>query len=1733
MPAVLDKAAASKQEEFVEKQIAQARSRIRTLDYFTAGLTLLIGTFAFALAVLLVDRYVETPAGSGWAVIGLYILGAAGYLYWAILRPSRRHINPYYAACKVEQTIPDAKNSVINYVDLKDDERVPGSVKTAIGVKAARDLKHVDLARAIQRKQILWLAAVAGVFCVAALVAAFLPPTRTSMALLAPKGGNITIDQGKDLTIEVELRGFVPEKGQPDAPRVRLWYNPEDPGTYEERALEPIEGQRHGYALTIPAKQIRNGFFYRVMVAKIQTDDFQVKVRIIPQFMSWEVQYKFPDYVGHEPQKTGDANLVGYYDTEATITAYTNRPVQAGHIEIDGQIEHIPGQLVDGTPEAIRFQMPMKRNGSYRVRFVTTDNEQNPDPQRFRISLMDPTPAFLRYDVTYDYPKYLRYDPPTAKVTVKEPHLEAMRGTKVTLRGYANRKIESATVQFPGHDQPITGVVSEDQSTQAEFKLPPMMQDGALRVVFTPKTGEKESEPRTFSVRVLTDGKPVVEIIKPNQEEIELPANGTLGVEGIAKDDIGIAKMNLRMEVVSPGRPVPLAPKAYRDGKSFERESDHSFPTTIDYKDFVDLAKVRPVGEGGAGFKLQEGMVVEYWLEAIDNCDVPPGPNSGMSRKQRVKILRPETAEDKKKKQEQARQELEKEKREHDQKQDQQNANEKRDRQKPQPKNGEQPQQDPGGGEPGSEKPEGKDGKSGKAGGMPPMGMQDDPQLKKDDADAEQALNRVDPMKDKEPKSPPKGGKPKTGEPKSGEPMGDSDADPKQLPNPEDFKKLADKLDSDDPKERQEAQEQLKKMMEQNKKDPARPAENQKKLEDQLKNLDQEQKQDLQKAMDRLQQEMQKQNREDKVEKAAEKAMSDDPQKRAEGQKELEDLMKNPKTRDDVERQLQHLAGGQTQGERKRRLDDVMDLSRKDQPKKQPGKDDLPPPPPKKEEVDQLAKKIKDGDKKEKQEAQDKLEEMMKKDKGTREQVKKQLDDFRNKLPEEKKQEFDRAMKDLDERMAKQNGDNTPKTTPEDVKKLAQQLTSEDEKERKEAKQQLQQALEQADKDPRAREQAQQQLKEMRDSIKDDKKKQEFDQAVKQVGDAVKQHREEQAAARQKELENIAKDLNSKDPDKKQAAQDRLEKAMKDGKDRQAVKEQLDKIKQDTKDETAKQNIDEAIQKAEDKLAKREPGTGSGPKKEELEKLAKDLNGDNAEARKAAQKKLEELMQDPKNRDAVREQMEKVKQETGDGAAKKTIDEAMRRAEESNAKKDADAARKEELDKLAKDLNSKDTTKRQAAQEKLDEMMRDPKERDAIKKEMDKIKQGLGDDAAKKNLDDAMKKSEETAKKGDTESKVKPEDVAKLADKLQNGTPDEKAQAQKDLEKMLQDPKTRAQAEKELNDIKKGLAGEQAKKDLENAINKAKDSVAKSESPPKDEPPSVTKEDIDKIVKGLNGKDPKDAERAKKDLEDILKDPKKRADYDKQVAEMMKDPKRRQELRDAFKQLSKSELAKITEQLKSQKPEEREKAKEKLEQLAKEGLNRDLLKDELEESTKEIEDKQTREDFEKEWKDVMDKLAKRDAQAKKDIDLKKHDGKKTGNNTDVAEKEGPLAELRNKVKAGELQLERFKRNVTNEQLKKELGWTDKQMAEYLAKKAKQIAELKNQLEMAVKGELPMPRVGASPLDGPEKITLEAKDGSNPLQGGKYIAPPGFGDPYRRFTEEASGVAKPAAPPPNK
>ena len=76
---------------------------------------------------------------------------------------------------------------------------------------------------------------------------------------------------------------------------------------------------------------------------------------------------------------------------------------------------------------------------------------------------------------------------------------------------------------------------------------------------------------------------------------------------------------------------MPLPDVPYMNGKttSFRREKDDTWPTDLDYKGSVDLAKLKK-DAAGLDLELTPGMEIEYWLEATDNC-TEPKPNVGRS----------------------------------------------------------------------------------------------------------------------------------------------------------------------------------------------------------------------------------------------------------------------------------------------------------------------------------------------------------------------------------------------------------------------------------------------------------------------------------------------------------------------------------------------------------------------------------------------------------------------------------------------------------------------------------------------------------------------------------------------------------------------------------------------------------------------------------------------------------------------------------------------------------------------------------------------------------------------------------------------------------------------------------------------------------------------------------------------------------------------------------------------
>lgn len=1158
-----------KHEVYVEKQLGRARGRIRALDLALAALAFVILTLAYALVMVVLDRAVQLPLGARQVAFWTYLLGAGSYLGWAVVWPLLRQVNPYYAARQLEQTLPGAKNSIVNWLDLRG-QPLPPAVQTALGQRAARDLTQANLDEAVSPKRVSWLGGVAGGLLLALVLLfllgpgqflsllnrAFAPfsdtvvPTRTQLVLLQPEGGDVTIPIGRAVAFSVEVGGRVPSPGQPDA--LRLLYRHHATDGYEEKPLERGDSAQHWVA-TLPASQVQNGFWYRIAGGDAETPEYRIQVRTVPLLTGFQVTYRYRPYLGWPEQTTPNANLEGHRGTEVTLIARTNRTVKEGQLLLDNA-QPLPAELLAEDRAAMQFKLILEKDGKYKIWFTSTENERNSDPM-------------------------------------------------------------------------------------------------------------------PYTIKVLHDLAPTVELKKPGSD-IELPAAGTLRLEGVAHDDFGVARLTLHMNLADG---LALKAKPYRDGKSF-RLADQTFPRTLAYKDFVELEKVRSVA--GLPVELKPGQVLEYWLEAADGCDYP-GPNVARTPTYRVTIAKP--AEDPEQNQNE-RQVAQKEQKDHEQQQDQQLDKENRglqnQPQQQQPGKGEDatPQKQPGAGEQQSQedrelqekldklqqqarrrqqeqanqpgqpkndqqapekgepkdqgdtppnqqpdqgqgKPQGQQGGQeqqgqpknegkpdqqpnkgeGKGQGQPQPkpqqgGEQGQPQEHGSTKGDPQQTPRAEPKEGgppqnagDAPKAQPKPGagqtaasqpKPEQGDPTSGTPRAEPKSGPgspesatAQNPQPGEAerqaaaKSLARDLLGDDPKKREEAARQIAEAQRQ----------------------------------------------------AQRGAQSADRQQQAEGARQAEAAA-------EAARQLAEEMKGTDEKTRQAAADALkraMDQVNKEEHAARGAE---------KQQIGNAAKQMQGGNAQERKEAQDRLEQMA-----------------QNAASRENRQAAQDA---LDKQ--RQSASGADSQTKQDVDKLAKQMQSGDPNASKEAREKLEQMAKDA-KDPQARQAASEALKK---------------------NDATAQAGSQGDPQKKEEIDTLAKQMQSDDP-----------------KEREAARERLEKMAQGAKDEPTRKQAQDALAKAkagDEKAAEQR----AGQLKDALENLAKQLQNMDAQEREALMKQLQQL--------AKNAQSERQRQDAA---------EVMRQAQElAQALDKLSPEAKRTFEELGKQMQSQDAKERQEAEQKLDEM---------------------------------------------------------------------------------------------------------------------------------------------------------------------------------------------------------------------------------------------------------------------------------------------------------------------------------------------------------------------------------------------------------------------------------------------
>jgi len=321
--------------------------------------------------------------------------------------------------------------------------------------------------------------------------------------------------------------------------------------------------------------------------------------------------------------RPGDVDVIARSQLEVTADLRGQLPAQtflyfttADHKYVDERMEM---RLIDESAKQFRCVINGENGGGILQNMTYRIVAGDASTRDYKVRVIQP-PAATIESIRFDYPEYTRLQPMTQTTGA----IDALEGTRVTLKATANMPLRSASVQFfddeaatkRGEEFPIR--VSDGTKLQAEWKLE-IRSDGTYphfyRIFCTSAAGESEPNPSLYSVTIRPDQPPEV-VLRDPKTDLELPANAVVPMVIEARDpDFRLRYINIKVE--KDGSPI-IGPEIYEG-------NDQQFKTTYKWnlKDYH--------------FRPKE--TITYWLQAQDNRQ--PIANTSNTARLRIRIVDP------------------------------------------------------------------------------------------------------------------------------------------------------------------------------------------------------------------------------------------------------------------------------------------------------------------------------------------------------------------------------------------------------------------------------------------------------------------------------------------------------------------------------------------------------------------------------------------------------------------------------------------------------------------------------------------------------------------------------------------------------------------------------------------------------------------------------------------------------------------------------------------------------------------------------------------------------------------------------------------------------------------------------------------------------------------------------------------------------------------------------------
>ncbi|HUT11036.1 MAG TPA: hypothetical protein VMY42_11110 [Thermoguttaceae bacterium] len=310
---------------------------------------------------------------------------------------------------------------------------------------------------------------------------------------------------------------------------------------------------------------------------------------------------------------TVSARVEGLHDDEEVVLYYSTADEQTDN-------EAITMKLIDGYRHQCQFppgELRLQQDVRYRLEAGDCTTPW------YKIEVQT-APAILVDAIQYEYPPYTGISDWTDE---ESRDIRAIEGTVVTIRATANRAIQRAAVDMNCDGQ--LGLEMTVDGDRATRRLPLRLDPAdpsrpeyeSYRLRFTDRNGRWNPRPIRHWIEVIPDLPPEIELLYPEETDVELAEDQRLEIRVRAEDpDFALSRVVLHAE--RDGEALPIAPLL--DGQ-FEGEFQ---------KEYV----FQP-----SNFGLTGGDVVNYWAEAEDNKT--PQPGVARTAQYRIRIVSPQRAE--------------------------------------------------------------------------------------------------------------------------------------------------------------------------------------------------------------------------------------------------------------------------------------------------------------------------------------------------------------------------------------------------------------------------------------------------------------------------------------------------------------------------------------------------------------------------------------------------------------------------------------------------------------------------------------------------------------------------------------------------------------------------------------------------------------------------------------------------------------------------------------------------------------------------------------------------------------------------------------------------------------------------------------------------------------------------------------------------------------------------------